>query len=621
MTLEDCDRLLDEALAAHEAGRLDKAEALCREILEHERDVSALHLLGVIAGRTGRRSLAIESLREAVALEPESPDLLSDLCHLLRVAGEVGEAIAVGEKAMELDPHAVGALNNLGQAYLADGRTAEAIRSFEGALVRDPTVALVRYNLGCALQAESRDAEATAAYEEALALDPNLAEAHARLGSIDYAHGNVSDALAQLRRASAVQPDSSLGLVCRAAVDFEEGRVVDGKDCLIRARAVDPENSEVHARLGDALSRLGKFDEANASFEASIALSPRSPGPYASIVANKRITEADRPLISRIETLLAGENLNDRERSTLHFALGKAANDLAQYETAMRHYDEANRVEAARLRRAGHVLRPSDLAAAVDSLVATYTPELFSQSTLQASSSERPILIVGMPRSGTTLIEQIVSSHPQVGAGDELTFWVETKKALILAGETQLTSASAERIASDYLARLEGLAPGKPRVTDKMPQNFLNIGLIHQVFPRARIIHSRRDAIDTCLSIYFTNFAALPDLAFDRVGIVAFYEQYLRAMAHWRATLPAERFLEVDYEALVEDPEPETRRMIAFCGLEWDEACLRSERNERVIKTASMWQARQPVYKTSVERWRRYEPWLGEFRRLMPYVK
>jgi hypothetical protein len=172
-------------------------------------------------------------------------------------------------------------------------------------------------------------------------------------------------------------------------------------------------------------------------------------------------------------------------------------------------------------------------------------------------------------------------------------------------------------LAADYLALLGDIAPSARRVTDKMPQNFMHLGLVHLVFPRARIIHCRRNPIDICLSIYFTHFSLMKDYAFDRRGIVFFYEQYVHLMSHWRRTLPSDCFMEVDYEALVTDSEQVTRRMIDFCGLGWDDACLRSESNPRVVTTASMWQARQPIYETSVERWRRYEPWLGEFRRLL----
>jgi hypothetical protein len=227
------------------------------------------------------------------------------------------------------------------------------------------------------------------------------------------------------------------------------------------------------------------------------------------------------------------------------------------------------------------------------------------------------VLIVGMPRSGTTLVEQILSSHPEIGGGDELTFWSEKAAALADAGARALTRAVARAIVDDYLGLLRGIAPAARRVTDKMPQNYLHLGLVHMMFPRARIIHCRRNPVDTCLSIYFTHFSLMKDYAFDRRGIVFFYEQYLKFMTLWRHVLPSDRLIEIDYETLITDREQVTRRMIDFCGLEWHSACLYSESNPRAVKTASMWQARQPIYKTSVERWRRYEPWLSEFRQLL----
>ncbi len=174
-----------------------------------------------------------------------------------------------------------------------------------------------------------------------------------------------------------------------------------------------------------------------------------------------------------------------------------------------------------------------------------------------------------------------------------------------------------QRLAGDYLAVLRGISPDAARVTDKMPFNFGLLGIIRQVFPRAAIVHCRRHPVDTCLSIFGTDFEAAIDFAGERGSLVFFYRQYLRLMAHWREVLPAERFIEVDYEELVADPEKLTRRMIATCGLEWNDACLAPHRNRRRIATASVWQARQPIYRTSVERWRRYEPWLGELRELL----
>jgi hypothetical protein len=338
---------------------------------------------------------------------------------------------------------------------------------------------------------------------------------------------------------------------------------------------------------------------------------------YFGLVTSKHFREVDRPLIDQMKRLVDYTTLTVHDRATLQFALGKACDDLAEYRAAIGHFDEANRIEAERLRLVGRSVDREQYATDVSAMISTLTPDYFARHAEGGSDSELPLLIVGMPRSGTTLVEQILSSHPDIGSGGELGFWSEKAATLVDAGAGAFTAASAREIAAEYLQILSETAPAARRVIDKMPQNYVHLGLAHLVFPAARIIHCRRSPIDTCLSIYFTHFSMMKDYAFDRPDIVFFYEQYLRLMAHWRQVLPSRRFMEVDYEMLVTNRERETRRMINFCGLDWTEACLHSERNQRVITTASMWQARQPVYQTSVGRWRHYEPWLGEFRRLL----
>ena len=225
-----------------------------------------------------------------------------------------------------------------------------------------------------------------------------------------------------------------------------------------------------------------------------------------------------------------------------------------------------------------------------------------------------------MLRSGSTLTEQILSSHPEVVAGGELEFWrvryaqQEDIWSLIASPE------GTRRLANDYLATLRAFGPDARRVTDKMLSNFLLLGFIHRVFPNAIFIHCRRHPIDTALSIFTTNFDTNVDFAAERGDLVFFYRQYQRVMAHWREALPCDRLIEVDYQSLVADPEPHARRLIAACGLEWSDSCLEPHRNARPILTASVFQARQPIYQTSVERWRRYGPWLGELRELAPEV-
>jgi hypothetical protein len=258
------------------------------------------------------------------------------------------------------------------------------------------------------------------------------------------------------------------------------------------------------------------------------------------------------------------------------------------------------------------------LAARVDQIIEATPPSFFDRASDVGVEDVLPILIVGMPRSGSTLTEQILSSHPDIAAGGEVAFWgspqILSRDLSSLAGDPE----AAKRIANHYLATLKAFDPAAKRVTDKALANFFHLGILHRVLPNATMIHCRRHPIDTALSIFTTNFETNFDYASNRGDLVFYYRQYARLMDHWRGVLPAARFVEVDYEALVSEPEPQSRRLVAACGLDWNDACLAPHRNARRIATASVWQARQPIYRTSVERWRRYEPWLGELRELLP---
>jgi hypothetical protein len=328
------------------------------------------------------------------------------------------------------------------------------------------------------------------------------------------------------------------------------------------------------------------------------------------------MTESDRPMIERMLTAVADARLDVESRVAIEFGLGKAFGDLREHGESMRHYDEANSLRA----RTARLDRPS-LVDRYDRLIARYdrgTLERAAQELARPARAddELPVFIVGMPRSGTTLTEQILSAHPKVAAAGELPFWKGGLREWG-RGTTDPAAGALLSAVTEYCDLLRSYGPEVARVTDKAPLNFELLWLIRLAFPNARIIHCRRNPIDTGLSIYFSYFWAHQTYAFDKSDIVFFYRHYERLMAHWRSVLPPERFTEVDYETLVAEPEAESRRLIDFLGLPWDDACLAPENNVRSVKTASVWQARQPVYKTSVERWRRYEPWLGELRELL----
>jgi hypothetical protein len=318
-----------------------------------------------------------------------------------------------------------------------------------------------------------------------------------------------------------------------------------------------------------------------------------------------------------MEAALTTPGLEAAQRLRIHLAIGKSAEDLGDYALAMRNFDAADDV-----RRGSTSFNTAAFSLEIDRLIARCTPEFIARAPQLGSSDATPVLIIGMPRSGTTLVEQIVSMHPEVGAGGELNFWNERGPAWhrpVAAAHMapNIAKEFTAKAAADYLAVLRAIAPTAARVTDKMPFNFLWAGLIHVTFPRAIIIHCRRTAVDTALSIHQTHFH--PGLAFPTGGaeLVAYFRSYQRLINHWRSVLPKDRFLEVDYEDLTREPEPVIRRMIAACGLPWHDACLRPESNPRAVKTPSKWQTRQPIYRTSVARWRRYEPWLGPLRALV----
>ncbi|MGA9416758.1 MAG: sulfotransferase, partial [Terriglobales bacterium] len=376
-------------------------------------------------------------------------------------------------------------------------------------------------------------------------------------------------------------------------------------------------NAMAYDLLGSVLSELGRFDEARACFERTVAIAPLLAGSYYDLVRCRPVTsnKNDNGLLQAMQAALATPGLEAGQRQRLHLAIGKAEEDLGDYDLAMQHFDAADAV-----RRGSASFDSAAFSIEIDRLIGRCTRELMARAPELGSSDATPVLIIGMPRSGTTLVEQIVSMHPEVGGGGELNFWNERGAAWQrpAGNETQfvVTDFLAKAV-SDYLGVLRAIAPAAARVTDKMPFNFLWAGLIHLSFPRAIIIHCRRSAVDTALSIHQTHFH--PSLAFPTGGaeLVAYFRSYQRLIDHWRSVLPTDRFIEVDYEELTRAPEPVIRRMIAACGLEWHDACLRPESNPRAVKTPSKWQTRQPIYRTSVERWRRYEPWLGPLRALV----
>ena len=535
--------------------------------------------------------------------------LLAQATGLLKNA-RPAEAVGPLREAALLQPSNALIQHDLGLALLEVGQVEDSISAFRLAIASNPRYADAHFRLGIALEKLGDYGGAVRAYDRATELVPSLAEAWFRAGALVYLMGHRKEAVGCFRRAASVGRKSRFGRLGAARALLAEERDEEGEKVLRQTAALDPASALAHELLGGLLAEYGRFDEAYDCFARAIALSPAMAGCYYDLVRCRLVTPADEGLIARMEAALAAPGLERTQRHRVHLALGKAADDLGDYALAMRHLDAADAV------RRGST--PFDSAAfdlAVDRLIQRGAPDAIAGAAERGCDDETPVLIVGMPRSGTTLVEQILSSHPQVRGGGELNFWNE-RAPTWLAAEAGAAGSFMRQAAADYLGVLRAIGPTAARVTDKMPFNFLWAGLIHLAFPRATIIHCRRSPVDTALSIHQTLF--YPGLAFPTGGVelVAYFRSYLRLTDHWRRALPSDRFVEVDYEELTRQPEPAIRRIVASCGLAWDDACLRPERNRRAVRTPSKWQTRQPIYRSSVDRWRRYEPWLGPLRAL-----
>jgi Flp pilus assembly protein TadD len=541
-------------------------------------------------------------------------------------SGRPADAIAPLRDAALLQPSDAVIQHDLGLAYLEVGRVADAIAALQLSVANNPRYADAYFRLGIALEKLGDIGGAIVAYDRSTELLPSLTEAWYRAGALVYTLGHREEAISCFRRAASTGGKTSFGRLGKARALLTEERDKEAELVLRKTLALDPNNATAHDLLGNLLSEFGRFDEARECFQRAVTIAPLLAGSYYDLVRSRRVTsnENDDGLVQRMESALATPGLEPAQRLRLHLAIGKAADDLGDYALAMQHFDSADVVH-----RESVAFDSAAFSGEVDRLIASCTPELMARPSALGNSAATPVLILGMPRSGTTLVEQIISMHPEVGAGGELNFWNERGAAWHrsavpatgadrvrdeppLGADTFLTKAS-----EDYLSVLRAIAPKAARVTDKMPFNFLWAGLIHLAFPRATIIHCRRAAVDTALSIHQTHFH--PGLAFPTGGaeLVEYFRSYHRITDHWRNVLPADRFLEIDYEDLTSAPEPVIRRIIAACGLAWHDSCLRPESNPRAVKTPSKWQTRQPIYRTSVARWRRYEPWLGPLRALV----
>ena len=557
-----------------QAGRLQAAEYVCRQILALEPNhAEAWHLLGIVGGQAGNHQHAAECFSRSLGLKPDWAEAHVNLGNALRQLGKLDEAVPILRRALQLQPGSAEAHNNLGNALSDQGKLAEAIACYHQALDLKPGYAKAHYNLANALSNQGKLDDAVACYRRALELQPDFTEAH----------NNLGNALK------------------------DQGRPDEAAACYRAALRLAPDRADLHRNLGHACRDLGDFDEATREYAAALRLDPGDVKTYYSLSLIHRFSPADPSALEAIEAAAARDDLPPFERRQLHFALGKAYDDLGQYDRAFSHFHAANELARPDFDR-------SQLVRLVERMEAWFPRSRFAAGGDSGNPSQLPVFIVGMPRSGTSLVEQIIASHPQVYGCGEV---VETEtmandlwgdrlaEPVVPPRPPALEPQRLAKMAETYLQRRRAVCGQALRITSKMPTNFLYLGLIALLFPKARVIHCRRDPRDTCLSCFFTDFKKSPPYHHRLEDLGFYYRHYLRMMDHWRAVLPLP-MLEVQYEDLVDRPEEFSRRMIDFCGLEWDDCCLRYYENRRPVQTSSAWQVRQPIYTTSINRWKHY---------------
>jgi len=663
---------------------LGDAEELARQAVAAEpNNAEAVHLLGLIAHQSGQLSEAIEHMRRATMLEPEVALYHTNLGEMCRMAGRVDEAVTAGRRALEIDPANPGAHSNLGIALFDQGKFEEALVYYARAISLQPDFAQAHSNHGNALLRLKRFAEAEPSYRRAVELQPGFADGWNNLGTCLREMGRLAEADDAYRKALDLQPNNPdfldnlalalkdlerheeaaetmrRALVIDAARDtfhthyaailidlekfdeaeralesalaitpndhdainqmgrvaFERGDLQASLSHFRRALSLKPDLSDACNNMGNTLKELGRLEEARGAYLEALRLDPSVTGTYLNLADLKTFTAGD-PLIAAMEALgVKADGLSTTDHMQLGFALGKAYADLKNHRRSFAHLREANA-----LKRAMVSYDEKEALEFFDRVEAVFTRKLIRDKTGLGESSTRPIFVIGMPRSGTTLVEQILASHPAVHGAGELAIFDKVVQSILGPANTQMPfpesvraadGAALRQIALSYLAELKRIAPDGERVTDKMPSNYYYVGLIHLALPNARIIHCVRDPVDTCVSCFSKLFSGAQVHTYDLGELGRYYRRYERLMAHWRRVQPKGSILDVRYEDVVADLKEQAQRILAYCALPWDDRCLSFYETGRPVRTASATQVRRPIYKTAVGRWRAYGNDLG----------
>ena len=603
MVLRDMNRF-EDALASYD-----------RALVLNPNLVGVHNNRGVVLSELERSDEALSSYDRALSLSPNLVATLTNRGHLLQQVDRADEALADFDKALASDPSYIDAINGRGSALQRLNRVDEAEKTLRHAIRLKPNYAEAFCNLGAVLIDLGRFVEAEAVIRRAIELKPASPAALCTIGKVLIDLDRYDEAEAVIRRTLALKPGHAQAHFILGTALIELGRSDEAEQASRRAIALKPDLAGAHLNLSVALMELGRLTEAREAAEKAIALAPSEPANFRQL-GEVRTYVAGDPYLTALEALSKHEApLGTEKQIDLHFALGKAYADTGRIEDELRQLLAGNKLKRSRIEYDETLILGK-----MERAQRVFTSEFMRASQGAAEPSSKPIFIVGMPRSGTSLVEQILASHPHVFGAGELKLF---ERALADVGSTMNKAPGYPEIAlhmsgehfrelgGRYLAGIQQLAPAASHVTDKMPANFIVAGLIHLALPGATIIHTVRDPVDTCISCFSKLFTEGSFHTYDLAELGRYYRHYAALMAHWHRVLPAGRILVVNYEDVVADLEGAARRVVAHCGLPWDQRCLDFHRTERVVRTSSAAQVRKPIYASSIGRWRAYQSLLA----------
>ena len=592
------------AVVLQEQGRHVEAEHCLRQLLAHNpRDAQAWRNLAIIEYATERHAEAEQNLAMAVSLDPELVDAHIYLGHIRNFQEKAQEAETHYRRALAIDPDNADAHNGLGVALRKQARAA---------LGEDESANAEQL---------AQLAQAELCHQRALGLRPDFAEAHSDLGNVQFEQGRYQEAEQSYHAALRLRPGYADAHYNLGNLLKEQARFAEAEPSYRAAIAIDPGHAKAHNNLGNTLKESSRLEEAVAEFAAAIALKHDFIEPHYALSSLKTYG-VDDPHVGMLEAMQADIGRLPVEAQIRYwFSVGKVREDIGAHEAAFEAYRTGNS-----LKRATLAWDDASEDAMLERTMALFSREFFASRPKPVHEGKAPIFIVGMPRSGTSLLEQILASCDGVhGAGEMSDLSEVIAAAMPQADFPRFPEAAATFSTEDFLSfgeqynsRLWSLAPEASRITDKMPANFFYIGMIHLMLPQAKIIHAMRDPMDSCFSCYSRLFdGANLAFAYDLGTLGRYYARYIKLMRHWHDVLPQGTILDMPYESVVADTEGQARALLDYLGIPWDERCLAFHENKRRVKTASVAQVRKPIYKTSLARWQRFGDHLNELHELV----